>query len=228
MAKLAKKNILTKQKQNINKKKKSLDLVHLFEKFKIKNCHVKLNSVTTRHVNIKVNKNTLNFNGNIIKPSENKSNGITYNLTFNVKLNKLINDQCNVMKPSSKPFAPKTLAAESERAWREAKKCQQNDDAKLEIGQLVVTKMKSYAPWPAQIRAFSKNCKRTEVYFFGTANIGMVDTSETVHLKHAHDVIRLLLLRKISYYMKAVKELERVCGVPDDLSMLREVLAIEN
>lgn len=170
----------------------------------------------------------LNFNGNIVKPSENKSNGTTYNLTFNVKLNKLINDQCNVIKPSSTAFAPKTLAAESERAWREAKKSNKNDNEKLEIYQLVVTKMKSYAPWPAQIRLFSKNGKRAEMYFFGTHNIGMVDTREIVHLKQAHDVIRLLLLRRIPFYMKAVNELELICGVPEKLSMLREALQIDN
>lgn len=226
MAKIMKENSSTKQKKNNNKKKKSLNLVDLFEKFQVKDCRVILNSVTTRHINIKVNKNTLNFNGNMIKPSD-KSNGITYNLTFNVKLNKLITDHCNVSKSSSKPFVPRTLAAESDGAWRAAKKCQGNNNGKLKIGQFVLTKMKSYSPWPAQIRAFSKNSKRAEVFFFGTDNTGMVDIIEIVDIKHAHDVMRLLLLRKIPFYAKAVREFERVCCIPDELSMMREVQGIE-
>lgn len=229
MAKLSKKIVSTKQKKDINKEKKPLDLVKLFEQFNIKQCRVVMNKVTTRHVNIKVNKNTLNFNGKtIVKPSENKSNTITFNLTYNVKLNKLISDQCNVIEPSSKPFAPKTLAAETDNAWRAAKKCHKNSNRKLEIDQMVITKMKSYSPWPAVIRAFSKNPKRAEVYFYGTDNTGMVDIAETVDCTHARDVIRLLLLRKIPFYSKAVLELERASGVPDELSLLKEMPAIEN
>lgn len=182
MAKITKKKSPTKQKKIINNKKKSLNLVNSFEQFQMKDCRVILNRATTHHVNIKVNKNTLNFNGNMIKPSENKSNGITYNLTFNVKMNKLITDHCNVIKPSSKPFVPKTLAAQSDGAWRVAKKCQGNNNGKLKIGQFVITKMRSYAPWPGQIRTFSKNSKRAEIYFFGTDNTGMVDIHEIVDL----------------------------------------------
>lgn len=228
MAKVTKKNSSTKQNKNINKKKKSLDLVKLFEQFKIKDCRVMLANVVRRDINIKVNKNTLQFNGNTMKPSENKSNDVTYNLTFNVKLNKLITDQCDVIEPSSKHSASKTLAAESDRAWRAAKKSQKNSNETLNIDQIVVTKMKSYCPWPAQVRAFSKNAKRAEVYFFGTHNIGMVDVHEIVDFSQAYDVMRFLLLRKIPYYAKAVRELEEVLQVPAELSMLKEMQAISN
>lgn len=228
MAKVMKKKGSTKPKKIVNKKQKSFDLDKLFERFQIKDCRVLLNRVISRHIYIKVKQNTLSFNGNSIKPSEKKSNGIVYNLTLNVKLNELVNHQCNVIESSSKPFGPKTLAAESDGAWRAAKKTQGNNNGNLSIGQTVIAKMKSYAPWPAQIKGFSKNLKRAEVFFFGTSNSGMVGIDEIVDIMHARDVMRLLLLRKIPSYAKAVGEMERVCGIPHKYSLLREILAIGN
>lgn len=219
---------ISKQKSSnkaATKQQKSVSLEKLFERFEIKDCRVVLNSVTTRQVNIKLNKNSLNFNGKSVDPTpaDSNSNGLTFNLTYNVKLNQLI-DQCNVVT-TTKAFAPKSLAAESDCAWRAAKKCHGN--TQLVAGQIVVSKMRSYAPWPAQIRTFSKNFKRAEVFFFGTDNTGMVDVQQSVDIASAREVMRLLLLRQIPLYAKAVREAERVCGVPDELSLLRETAKID-
>lgn len=40
------------------------------------------------------------------------------------------------------------------------------NDKPVECGQIILAKMRSYAPWPAQVRKIEK--KRCEVFFFGT------------------------------------------------------------
>lgn len=197
------------------------DLAKLMNQFQIRDCCVVMNRVTL--IKIELKKDTLIFDDKVVKPTASTSNAVTYNVRSSVQLNKLINDQCNVIKKSSNPFAPKTLAAESDRAWRAAKK---KNNAELQIGQLVVAKMRTYSPWPGQIRTFAQNGKRAEIYFFGTDNTGMVDIREIVHSIHAREVMRLLLLRKIALYQKAVRELERICGVSDDSSLLKEMPGI--
>lgn len=88
--------------------------------------------------------------------------------------------------------------------------------------------MATYSPWPARIESFSTNKKRTTVQFFGDQTTGSVNSNEIVPFAICKNVIRLLLLRKLGPFHKAIVEVEKLLQVPPELSMLREDKAIDD
>lgn len=226
MAKTNKKKAVKKTttKKNTNRISK------LFEAHNIKDCRVVLNKIITRNIDIKLTSTSLSFNGKNIKPSKSNASSVTFQLEFNPKINDLIVQHCNIIDKDKvvKFNKPKSLASESNDKWRHVLRIHKERKIELQINQCVLAKMKSYAPWPSQIRSFSKNGKRAEVYFFGTENIGSVDTNQMIQLGDAADVIRLQLLRRTPFYSRAVLQMERICDVPDELSLLHELAAIAN
>lgn len=92
----------------------------------------------------------------------------------------------------------------------------------LQIGDLVLAKMKGYQPWGARIIDFTRNKKRAFVHFFGTNDGNMVDVHEITTFSQSYDVIRLLLLRKVGAFHKSILEIETILKVPSELSLLRE------
>lgn len=140
-----------------------------------------------------------------------------------LKLNKILDDCCTISKPLVKP---KSLAQLTEAAWRKCKL--DNKTLELENGQIVLGKMRGYSPWPARLCGFSKNKKRVQLYFFGTNNNGSVDIGETVAFEFTTEVIKLLLLRPLPSFYKAVREAECVLGIAEDQSITNQAHALEN
>lgn len=173
MAKIAKtKRIPKSKKKNNGKKIKSFEenLVGLFEHFRIRECKVILNPVLIRNINMKINKCSLRVNDKIVKPTTKKSNVMTYDLHFDVKLNELVQEQCIMIKQT----APKTIAQEADTEWRRIKRQEKEKKTTFDVNQFVLAKMKSYSPWPAQIRSFTKNGKRAQVFFMVQAILAVL------------------------------------------------------
>lgn len=80
-----------------------------------------------------------------------------------------------------------------------------------------MAKMRSYCAWPAKIIKIKG--KRTDVFFFGTNQTGTVDTDKISHFAHSHQEIRRILTRKNASFVRAVKEVELLLGIPENLSI---------
>lgn len=120
----------------------------------------------------------------------------------------------------------KTLTSLINDSWKKMKMDFTATNTTICVGDLVMAKMKSYSAWPACIESFAKNRKRTNVHFFGSNNKGAVDVSEIVPFSQCHDVIRLLLLRKVTDFHKAIHEIEAVLNIPFERSLLKELEAL--
>lgn len=128
-----------------------------------------------------------------------------------------------------KPIAfVKTLNVLINESWTKCKRDFKASNLSVGSGDLIMAKMATYSPWPARLNAFSNNNKRAHVFFFGENNTGQVNVSEIVPFEHSMNVIRLLLLRKVSSYHRAIAEIESILKVPPQLSLLKEINAIEN
>lgn len=86
------------------------------------------------------------------------------------------------------------------------------------INSTVLAKMRSYSPWPAKLISFTD--KKAMVYFFGTNNHGNVPLENVVAFADTNELIRQLLLMKIKFFKRAVREAEVSRGIPIELSML--------
>lgn len=85
-----------------------------------------------------------------------------------------------------------------------------------------------YSAWPGRIDDFTKNGKRAHVFFFGSNNSGSVDVSDVVPFELCSEVIRLLMLRKVGLFHRAVLEIERILNIPTAVSFTKELFPIEN
>lgn len=121
-------------------------------------------------------------------------------------------------------FMVPTLNSLIDSSWRQSKSIQQQ----LNVQMIVMAKMKTYSPWPARILELNHAKKRAKVYFFGSNNEGFVDQKEIVEFDKATQTIRLLLIRCNSTFLKAVKEVEKILKVPDNLSLFKKTDAIES
>lgn len=130
-------------------------------------------------------------------------------------------------EPSSKVPNQKSLNSLINDAWRNCKKRFQSSGQVINVGDFVLAKMKSYSPWSAQVKGYSKNMKRVQVHFYGTNNEGTVDASEIVPFDICEKVVRLLLLRRISMFHKSIFEIERILAVPSELSLLKECESLQ-
>lgn len=89
---------------------------------------------------------------------------------------------------------------------------------------VVLSKMKSYSPWPSKLVAVKNN--KALVYFFGTNNHGEVKTADVIRFEDGPELIKVLSMKKIKDYRKAVREAELFMSVPPEKSILNEVYAM--
>lgn len=97
----------------------------------------------------------------------------------------------------------------------------------LQIGDLVMARMKGYSPWPSRVENFSSNTKIVTCFFFGTHNYGPVGSKNIIPFILASETARLVCLCPPNAYIKAVKEIEYKSGVPDELSCLNTLKSIK-
>lgn len=132
-------------------------------------------------------------------------------------------DTIDVKKKTMEPLAKfqrtKTIAELANDAWKLCKFNSKRTNIPLEIGQFVMAKMKSYAPWAAKITGFTQNRKKAYVYFYGTHNSGSVEVNEIILFQDSDQVIRMLLLRHLDCFSKGIKEIEIELGIPVELSI---------
>lgn len=97
----------------------------------------------------------------------------------------------------------------------------------LQIGDLVLARMRGYWPWPGRVENFSSNNKIVGCYFFGTHNRGPVGSKNVLPFVDASETVRLACVNPPDIYMKAIKEVEYECGVPEELSVLNALKCIK-
>lgn len=103
------------------------------------------------------------------------------------------------------------------RIWDELK--QRHLNASLLVDQIVCARMAGHRPWPAKVLKFQKN--GTQLFFYGTNEIGIVKKAEIVSYRYCKDVIDEYLKvqlfglcsKTLDYHMKFVKAVKEVSGV---------------
>lgn len=93
----------------------------------------------------------------------------------------------------------------------------------LSVGDAVMARMRGFLPWPALVQSIGSNNKTVTCYFFGTCNSGPVGSKNIIPFGEAREIIRLVALRSPKRYIKGVKEIEIVHGVPPEMSCLNEL-----
>lgn len=194
----------------------------------------------TKSFSIKLSGNTAEINN-----KKYHSNNKTFTFAIKKHQSEIILECCNYVPvlrkrclaempmpkamPKSVPKAvAKSLTAIINDAWKKCKTQFKSSDEIIEQNALVMAKMSGYSAWPSRINEFTKNGKRAHVYFFGSNNTGTVDVTEIVPFESCHEVIRLLLMRKLGQFLRGILEIERILGVPDELSLTKELYSIEN
>lgn len=189
--------------------------------------------IITKNFEIRMDKHSLQI-GNEKRTAVDK--------TFNVKIRKrfsdLILEHCDdsilvdSKKPASQMNAITNISAKSlnsliNTSWKNCKKNFTSSNQKIKVGDIVLAKMATYCPWPSRIESLASNGKRAQVYFFGEHNRGSVNVSEIVLLSECHDVIRLLVLRKLGTFHKSISEIETMLKIPSHQSFLKEIPQIK-
>lgn len=125
-------------------------------------------------------------------------------------------------KPARQPGKlprSKTVAELANDSWKRCKSHNKSKQLNLKVGQYVMSKMKSYSPWPSRLTGFTKNRKKAYVYFYGTHNTGSVEVGDITLFEDSEEVIRMHLIRNLDLFAKGVKEIEMEIGIPDELSI---------
>lgn len=118
--------------------------------------------------------------------------------------------------------APRTLTQFINSSWIECKKNFQRSVQPIKTGDIVMAKMRTFSAWPGKVTSFTKDEKRAHIHFFGTNNVGSVEVNEIVPFCRCQNVIKLLLLRRVSLFHKAIVEIEALFNVPTEKSLLNE------
>lgn len=229
MAKIRK--VQSKQNEHLRKKQNQNDIT--FKKKNKSNRKVLLESIdnisnspksSTTHkvfnVDVAIRAGTLSVNKKSLKLQDAKN--INISLSFDSK--EAIVYHYSIDRPG-KVNQPKTLNELIESTWRKCKADNNNDE--LSEGQVVLAKMKGYTPWPGVIEKFTVNKKRAKIRFFGTHNVGSVETKESVRMEMSNDVIRLLLLRSLDSFCRGIREAEEMLGIDEKHSVTREQRALK-
>lgn len=245
MAKIAKKN---SQKKKTNKEPSSVGK-KVMKNFKIKDLVVKLVRLSEKQIeNMTIDsqkspKVTHTHTIQIKMKSDEYSsvNGVcivnngavqpTFDIGLEIRLDKIIVNACdniaNVQEPKYRTTV-KTLTQLINDEWRGCKRAFKENKNIFNIDAIVMAQMKGYSPWPSQIKVINKNGKRANVFFFGTSNTGGVNISEIVPMEMCSELIRLLLLRKISNFSKGVREAELCLAIPIEMSLTKMPDEIEH
>lgn len=172
----------------------------------------------TYNIDVKIHENLVSVGDKKLK-LKNTTQNINIGLSF--RLNEAIVKCCNVVEsvaPSKTVTSTvKSLKQIIDAEWHKAKT--QHDRGAVVVGLIVMGKMKGYPPWPGLLQSFTKNGKRAQLRFFGTHNTGSVEVTEIVPFDIARDTTRLLLLRPLKFFFKAVLEVERIMQIDDEYSL---------
>lgn len=98
----------------------------------------------------------------------------------------------------------------------------------LKKGNLILAKMKGYDPWPARIIELNK-CNM-KCYFYGANNTGSVGRKHVIPFADAFETVRLICVGRKRHhieFVKGIREIEILCGIPKQRSCLREFESIE-
>lgn len=87
----------------------------------------------------------------------------------------------------------------------------------IEVGHFVLAKQKYSVPWPSKISAVNKDS--VHVYFFGDGRSGLVKKCDLYSVCDSKDIMIDCLKRNITNYRKGIIEMEKIIGIPDNLSM---------
>lgn len=232
MAKINKKSV--KNSESSKKKNRS-------NKIETKECFVQLVKMTQKENEFYRNSDqiiTKTFNltirDEVLCHGSNKahSKSNTFKLELKKKLSELTLELCEPISAVKKTTAekipnPPSLNTFITSTWNKVKKEFQSSGQEIEVSSMVMARMKTYSPWPARCESFSINKKRATVFFFGDNRNGSVNTNEIVPISCSREVIRLLLLRKVGPFHKAVSEVEALLKIPPELSMLKEHAALK-
>lgn len=256
MAKLAKKTVLkTKDRQTIKKMK---------NKFKLKDCCVKLirlskkdiemysnTKIITKTFDVRISGESVQL-GDVVVTSKNQSfnfkirkhlfdliiepGEVEVDLPIKISSKAVPNSIPNVQEANMEADTTQKMPSLIGKAlndlinskWRQIKKQFRETQQTVALLDLVMAKMSGYSAWAGRIESFTKNKKSCQVYFFGTNNRGSVSVNEIIPFELCNDVIRLLLLRKMGEFHKSIIEIEKVLGIPYELSLTKEILSIKN
>lgn len=100
-------------------------------------------------------------------------------------------------------------------------------EKQVEIGDLILARMKGFKPWPARVEGYKNGGKMIMCFFFGTHNSGPVGSKNVIPFCDGFEIVRLICLREPNHYKKAVHEIEIECGMPEELSCLKEFESIK-
>lgn len=216
------------KKLTVKEKKTPIKIKKLKKQYNIKEFSIKLNrmdpSLVKNHrhhsIEVSIQKNVLNIGTKKLLLSKGTAQSI--NIGLNLKSSNIVT-YCtlNEIKQSMAINVPlkttvKSLNQLIDIEWRSTKYANRDE---IQLNQIVLAKMRGYSPWPGSVQGFTKNKKRAHLYFFGTNNTGSVDVAEIVHFEKSIEVVRLLLLRPLNGFLKAVLEAERILGIDERLSI---------
>lgn len=91
----------------------------------------------------------------------------------------------------------------------------------IEIGLVILAKMRTYAAWPSAVVSLKKNY--ISVKFFGDDTIGNVPYDAVGIFSENHELIRSNLRKKINGYIKAVKFAEGTLNITPHLSIVETI-----
>lgn len=227
-------NIPTKSKQTTKQNPKEFEInfqiknnqliVHTFGQPKIS---VEATKENDFHLEIQIRNDRIKF----MSPNNCKSGDVTQLGCDLMEIESMeiqpqrITKKCSAIttvQPSGKFPRAKTLYELTNDAWKRCKNIFHNQNIALEEGQYVMTKMRSFSPWPAKINGFSKNKKKVYVYFYGTNNSGTVEIKETIPFQKSDEVIRMQLLRHLQCFAKGIREVETELGISAEMSITNE------
>lgn len=232
MAKISKKLIEKKKKKEKKIQNEKNHLKQIFinvprmseEEYQI---YSESHTIIVKNFRMKISSETLDIGG-----VKQKCDDGTFNIILRNRLSDLVLEHykdvpkistvATLAKPTSK-LVGKTLNKHINDAWKSCKKNFLDSKQSVKANDIVMAKMKTYSAWPAQVLTFATNKKRASVHFFGTNNSGSVDAIEIIPFEQCHDVIKLLLLRKMGSFHKGVFEIETILGVPPEMSLLKEI-----
>lgn len=245
MAKTKKNNPKNELRKVKNGQIKKHQIQHCVVRLTKEDCNLYLNSnvVITKSFEIKIRENSAEVNNSTIHSSNKtftfslKNDGNDVVLEGAVQsLRKMPARTAKVAEAILRTKLPKTtpkIVAKSlnemiNDAWRKCKADFKSTGTHIEKGTIVMAKMSGYSAWPGHVEDFTKNGKRAHVRFFGSNNNGSVFVTEIVPFEGCHNVIRLLVLRKLGLFHRSIREIERILGIPDEHSLIRESFSIKN
>lgn len=226
---------------------------HLLRKYKIshqcdkhhKQFHIEMkirnNKLTVRNQKISVESHKNQFDLEL----KIKNDGITFKLAntfekesaakpncdekaFKTPKTQLVEIGTAQMRSTGQLPRSKTIAEIANDTWKRCKIDSKSKQIKLDVGQYVMAKMKSFSPWPARVTGFTKNRKKVYVHFYGTHDTGSIEVAEITLFEDSKDVIRIQLLRSLDCFAKGIREIETELGIPDELSITNRHFLNEN